>query len=60
MDEIGQSQVSFSFENLDGNNNVSMEAPVFEKEESEMAEPFLLWHMAEASRYLCCRMLLVS
>ncbi len=60
MDEISQSQVSFSFENLDGNNNVNMEAPAFKKEESEMAEPFLMWHMAVASRYLCCRILLAS
>ncbi len=55
MDEISQAQANCTFENIEGHYNVSPETPAFEKEEFEMAEPFLMQHMVVASHYLCFR-----
>ncbi len=44
----GRSQVNF-FENFEGQDEVSSEASAFQREEVELAKPFLIWHVTKTS-----------
>ncbi len=53
-EEVRRAQVNFPFDNLEGQNEVSSEASVFQREEIELAKPFLIWHVMETSNQPCC------
>ncbi len=45
----GRIQINFSFENFEGQDEISSEASVFQREEVELAKPFLIWHVTKTS-----------
>ncbi len=45
----GGVKINFSFENFEGQDEISSEASAFQREEVELAKPFLIWHVTEAS-----------
>ncbi len=45
-EEVRQANVNFSFE---GQNEVNSEASAFQREEVELAKPFLIWHVKKTS-----------
>ncbi len=48
-EEVRGVKVNFIFENFEGYNEVSSEASAFQREEVELAKPFLVWHVTETS-----------
>ncbi len=50
-----QSKVNFTFENFEGQDEVSSEASAFEREEVELTKPFVIWHVTRASHLPCCK-----
>ncbi len=41
--------INFYFENFEGQDEISSEASAFQREEVELAKPFLIWHVSKAS-----------
>ncbi len=41
-EEVGRVKVNFTFENVEGQDEVSSETSVFQREEVELAKPFLM------------------
>ncbi len=56
-EEVRRAQVNFTFKNLEGQDKVSTEASAFQREEVELAKPFLIWHMTKTSHLTCCKAL---
>ncbi len=50
-------KVNFTFENFEGQDEVSSETSAFQREEVELAKPFLIWHVAKTSHWPCCKAL---
>ncbi len=48
-EEFRRVKISFSFENFEGQDEISSEASAFQREEVELAKPFLMWHVTKAS-----------
>ncbi len=48
-EEVERVKVNFILENLEGQNEVSSEASAFQREEVELAKPFLIWHVKATS-----------
>ncbi len=48
-EEVRRVKVNFTFENVEGQNKVSSEASAFQREEVELAKPFLIWHVTKTS-----------
>ncbi len=48
-EEFRRVKVNFTFENFDGQDEGSSEASAFQREEVELAKPFLIWHVTETS-----------
>ncbi len=40
-------KINLSFENFEGQDEISSEASAFQREEVELAKPFLIWHVTE-------------
>ncbi len=49
-EEVSRVKVKFVFENFEGQDEVSSEASAFQREEVELAEPFLIWHVMKTYR----------
>ncbi len=47
--EIRRAYVNFTFENREDQDEVSSEASAFQREEVELAKPFLKWHVTKTS-----------
>ncbi len=48
-EEFSQVKINVSFENFEGQDEISSEASAFQREEVELAKPFLIWHVTETS-----------
>ncbi len=48
-EEFRRVKVNVSFENFDGQDEISSEASAFQREEVELAKPFLVWHVTKTS-----------
>ncbi len=48
-EEARRVKVNFTFENVEGQDEVSSEASAFQPEEVELAKPFLIWHVTKIS-----------
>ncbi len=48
-EEVRRVKVSFTFENFEGQDEVSLEASAFQREEVELTKPFLTWHVTKTS-----------
>ncbi len=48
-EEFSRVKINFSFENFEGQDEISSEASAFQREEVELAKPFLLRHVTETS-----------
>ncbi len=48
-EEVGRVKVNFTFENFEGQDEVSSEASAYQREEVELAKPFLIWHVTKTS-----------
>ncbi len=44
-EDVRRAKVNFTFENLEGQNEVSSEVSAFQREEVELAKTFLIWHI---------------
>ncbi len=42
-------KANFTFENFEGQDEVSSDASAFLREEVELAKPFLIWHVTKTS-----------
>ncbi len=42
-------KINFSFENFEGQDEISSEASAFQREEVELGKPFLIWHVTKTS-----------
>ncbi len=42
-------KVNFTFKKFEGQDEVSSQASAFQREEVELAKPFLIWHVAKSS-----------
>ncbi len=49
-EEFGRVKVNFTFENFEGQDEVSSEASAFQR---ELVKPYLTWHVAETSHLPC-------
>ncbi len=56
-EEIRRVKINFASENFEGQDEVSSEASAFQREEVELARPFLIWHVTETSHQPCCNAL---
>ncbi len=43
-------KVNFTFENSEGQDEVSSEVSAFQREEVELMKPFLIWHVTKTSQ----------
>ncbi len=48
-EEFRRVKINFNFEIFEGRDEVSSEGPAFQREEVELAKPFLIWHVTETS-----------
>ncbi len=48
-EEFRRVNINFSFENFEVQDEISSEASAFQREEVELAKPFLIWHVTETS-----------
>ncbi len=48
-EEFRRVKVNFSFENFEGQDEISSEASAFQREEVELAKHFLIWHVTKTS-----------
>ncbi len=48
-EEFRRVKINFSFENFEGQDEISSEASAFQREEVELAKPFLTWLVTETS-----------
>ncbi len=48
-EEFRRVKANFTFENFEGQDEVSLEASAFQREEVELAKPFLIWHVTKTS-----------
>ncbi len=48
-EEFRHVKVNFSFEDFEGQNEIYSEASAFQREEVELAKPFLIWHVTKTS-----------
>ncbi len=48
-EEFRRVKVNFSFENFEGQDEISSEASAFQREEVELTKPFLIWHVTKAN-----------
>ncbi len=46
MEEIRRADVNLTFENLEGQDEICLEASAVQREEVELARPFLIWQGA--------------
>ncbi len=46
-EEFRRVKVSFSFENFEGQDEISSEGSAYQREEVELAKPFLVWLLVE-------------
>ncbi len=49
-EEFGRVKINFSFENFEGQDEISSEASAFQREEVELTKPFLIWHVTKTSQ----------
>ncbi len=50
-EEINQALVFFTFENFEGQDEVSSEASAFQQEEVDLAKPCLKWHVVNINSH---------
>ncbi len=48
-EEVRRAEANFTFGNLEGQDEVSSEMSAFQREEIELAKPFLIWLVTETS-----------
>ncbi len=48
-EEFRRVKIIFSFENFEGQDEISSEVSAFQREEVELAKPFLIWHVMKTS-----------
>ncbi len=48
-EDVRRVKVNFTFENFGGQDEVSSGASAFQREEVELAKPFLIWHVTTTS-----------
>ncbi len=48
--------MNFTFENFEGQDEVSSEASALQREEVELAKPFLIWHVMKTSHWRVARL----
>ncbi len=48
-EEFRRVKVNLSFENFEGQDEISSEASAFQREEVELAKPFLIWYVAKTA-----------
>ncbi len=48
-EEFSRVNINFSFENFEGQDEISSEASAIQREEVEWVKPFLIWHVTETS-----------
>ncbi len=48
-EEVRRVKVNFTFENFEGQDDVRSEASVLQREEVELAKPFLIWYVTKTS-----------
>ncbi len=53
-EEVRRVKIHFSCKNFEGQDEVSSEAPAFQRDEVELVKPFLIWYVTEAYHYTCC------
>ncbi len=53
-EEARRAEANFTSENLESHGEVSSEASAFQRDEVELAKPFLIWHVMETSHQPCC------
>ncbi len=46
-DEIRRAKANFTFENFEGQDEVSLEAPEFQRKEVDLTKPFHIWHVTD-------------
>ncbi len=48
-EDVRRVKVNLTFENFEGQDEVSSEASAIQREEVKLAKPFLIWHVTKTS-----------